>query len=63
MDDNFSARRELLSIRLGRDIHRWVAERREAGASWRVIADEATAVSGVPVSHESMRAWFAEDAA
>jgi hypothetical protein len=63
MDDNFSARRELIQIRLGRDIHRWVAERRQDGASWRVIAEEASAMSGVPVSHESMRAWFAEDAA
>jgi len=54
---------QLLQVRLGRDLAEWVAAKRKDGESWRAIASDATAITGLPVSHETFRAWFAEDAA
>jgi hypothetical protein len=54
---------QLIQVRMGRDLAQWVEAQREDGKSWRAIAADAAAVTGVPVSHETFRAWFAEDAA
>lgn len=54
---------QLLQIRMGRDLAAWVEAQRAAGESWRAIAASATSITGVPVSHETFRAWFTEDAA
>jgi hypothetical protein len=54
---------QLLQVRLTADLAEWVAARRADGRSWRAIAHEASTVTGVNVSHETLRAWFAERAA
>ena len=54
---------QLIQVRLGRDLAAWVGDRRQDGDSWRAIAAAATSITGIPVSHETLRAWFAEDAA
>ena len=63
MDAKHSATYQLLQIKLTADLAEWVANRRADDRSWRAIAHEASTVTGVPVSHETLRAWFAEDAA
>ena len=56
-------KQQLLQIRLGRDLSTYIAEARAAGREWRVIADDLTAVTGIKISHESLRQWFGRSAA
>lgn len=55
----------LASILLGRPLDGWIAERRAAERSWRLIArDLYEATNGqIDVTHETVRAWFVQDAA
>jgi len=36
----------------------WLFRQRNAGKSFRLIADELTMKVGIPVSHESVRQWL-----
>jgi len=38
----------------------WLMRERRAGTSLRAIADKVQAVTGTPVSHESVRQWLVE---
>ncbi len=53
--------RQLIDDRLGEDVTAWVAIRR-AGTSWRVLAREVSAATGITVTHETLRSWVAEAA-
>lgn len=61
--EHSTPKRELIQVRLGRDLAAYVAAARAEGRDWRTIAADLTAVTGVAVSHESLRVWFARDAA
>lgn len=55
---------QLIEERLDGTLADFVRRRRpEPPASWRQIAAEIKDLTGVDVSHESLRAWFAERAA
>jgi hypothetical protein len=54
-----SARYLLIQVRLGRDLAQYV-EARRPGDGWRAIAADLSQVTGISVSHETLRAWFAE---
>lgn len=56
-------KRELIQLRLGRDLAAYVGDARAQGRDWRTIAADLTAVTGVRVSHETVRAWFGREAA
>lgn len=53
-----TAKYELLQLKLGRDLAAYVAEARSKGRDWRTMAADLSVVTGVPVSHETLRAWF-----
>jgi hypothetical protein len=53
---------EFLQVRLGRDLSAYVQEARAAGRAWRTIAADLSAITGVTVSYETVRVWFAEPA-
>lgn len=59
-----SAARSLIDLHLHRDgrapLGRIVANARRNGRGWRFIAREVRALSGVAVSHETLRRWFPE---
>jgi hypothetical protein len=62
MMTGMSARRDLeliLTDRLGTPIIAWIRDRRP-GTPWRKIAHELSAVTGVTVSHETLRTWDGE---
>ena len=40
-----------------------VADRRNHGVSWRKIAAELRDLTGIDVTHETLRSWFAETVA
>ena len=40
-----------------------VADRRGRGVSWRKIAGELRDLTGIDVTHETLRSWFAETVA
>ena len=40
-----------------------VADRRNQGVSWRKIAGELRDLTGIDVTHETLRSWFAETVA
>ena len=54
----------LAGLLLGQPVDRWIAERRKAGRSWRLVArDLYEATNGqIDVTHETVRTW-AEDVA
>ena len=52
---------QLLAVRLGADLREHVVGQRATGADWRTIATELTATTGVDVSHETLRSWFADE--
>lgn len=54
-----SARFQLLQVRLGRDLAQYVASRYPQD-SWRVIANDLTQITGLSISHETLRTWFPE---
>lgn len=51
-----------MEVLLGEDLEAWVSSRRSAGQSWRAIVSELDErLAGMcPVSHETLRTWFAE---
>lgn len=53
-----TARFELVQVRLGRDLVQYVNGRRDARDSWRTIAADLSAITGVAVSYETLRTWF-----
>jgi len=55
--------RTAIEERLGRDVVLYASGLRQAGRSWREIADEIQARTSVEVSHESLRKWVQQDAA
>ena len=58
-----TARFQLVQLRLGRDLTQYVTLRRADQESWRTIAADLTSISGVSVSHETLRTWFDDEEA
>lgn len=54
---------QLLEAKLGRDLGQYVRIRQAEGLGWRRIADDLKRDTGLSVSHEALRSWFAEDVA
>lgn len=50
---------QLATLRLGRDLGEFVAERRPE-RTWKQIANDLQAVTDISVSHESLRLWFGQ---
>jgi hypothetical protein len=55
----------LAGLLLGRPVNQWIAERRAAGRSWRLVArDLYEATNGqIDVTHETVRVWSEDVAA
>jgi len=51
---------ELVQLRLGRSLQAYVEAARKERLSWRTIATDLSAVSGVTVSWETLRDWFGD---
>ncbi len=51
---------QLIEVRLGGDLTKFVDDRLNTGMGWRRIAEAVTERTGVTVSHETLRSWFAE---
>lgn len=49
---------EQVETRLGEPLRTYVDSRREAGRSWRRIALEVTARTGIDITGEALRVWF-----
>lgn len=58
-------RQQLADIALGRPVADFIADRRDAGASYRTIARELHAATGgqVDVTDQTVRAWARTDVA
>ena len=54
---------QLIEDRLGRSLRDYVTEQQAAGIGWRRIAANLCDDTSIRVSHETLRGWFAEDAA
>jgi hypothetical protein len=54
---------QLIEHKLGRDLGQYVAEMQTRDLGWRRIAQQIREDTGVVVSHESLRSWFAKTAA
>jgi hypothetical protein len=50
---------QLIEARLGETLAEYVAKNRPH-TSWRDMAAHLRETTGVPVSHESLRSWFAD---
>jgi hypothetical protein len=48
----------LLEEKLGGSLADYVARKRTAGMSWRAMASDLSATTGVEVSNEALRLWF-----
>jgi hypothetical protein len=53
----------LVTAKLGRDLAQYVRIRQAEGLGWRRIAADLTRDTGQPISHETLRSWFAGDVA
>lgn len=55
----------LATLLLGQPVQGWIATQRQAGSSWRKIADDLkTATNGqIDISYEAVRGWHDEAAA
>jgi hypothetical protein len=49
---------QLVETKLGRPLEEQIVEARQAGADWRSIASALTALTGMTVSHETVRSWM-----
>lgn len=58
-----SATQQLAEIKLGSSLEDFVIERRhrQPPLSWRKISLELRDVTGIDVTHETLRSWFPED--
>ena len=54
--------RQLVDLALDGQLDAIVAERRTAGSSWQSISDDIHNKTGVRITGESLRQWFAERA-
>lgn len=54
---------QLLDLKLEGGLEEFVTFRRKLGVSWRNIARQIHDATGVAVTHETIRAWFPDDAA
>lgn len=54
-----SPTQQLASLKLGRPLDEYVAEKRAAGLPWSSIADELSRDTDVNISRESLRLWYA----
>jgi hypothetical protein len=52
---------QLLQAKLERPLEDQIAEAREAGADWRSIATALSAITGMTVSHETVRTWMVDE--
>ena len=54
----------LAELLLGQSVESWIAAKRDAGRSWRQIADDLTEQTNgqVTVSHEAIRLWMSDAA-
>lgn len=50
----------LIEHKLGRDLDEYVTELQGRDLGWRRIAEQVRQDTGVIVSHESLRTWFAK---
>lgn len=55
-----TATEQLIEHKLGRSLATYVAARQLEGFGWRRIAQQVQKDTGVIVSHESLRSWFAD---
>ena len=53
---------QLVEVKLDQDLSDYVLAMRADGKDWRTIAAAITEATGVSVSHETVRAWFADEA-
>lgn len=53
-----TAKYQLIQLRLGRDLAQYVSDRQGSGDSWRTISADLSTLTGVHVSHETLRSWF-----
>jgi len=56
-----SAKRLLIEDRIGGDLAAYVAELREDGASWNVIAARIARRTDVKVTDQTLRNWFGDE--
>lgn len=57
-----TAMAQLVEHKLGRSLAKYVQARHQIeGMGWRRIAQEVHRDTGLVVSHESLRSWFAQD--
>lgn len=56
-------KQQLVEMKLGRDLSQYVRIRQAEGLGWRRIADDLKRDTGILVSHEALRSWFAGDVA
>lgn len=52
----------LIEKTLGVNLREYVILLRSSGKDWRSIAADLTERTGEPVSHETVRSWFADEA-
>ncbi len=52
----------LVDLKLGGSLRRVVFDARAEGKSWRAIAADLSEATGEPVTHESVRSWFVDEA-
>lgn len=58
-----TATRRLLDHLLGGQLDAFVADRRAAGQPWRIVARDVHAETGVDITPEALRSWYAQDPA
>lgn len=57
MPTGYTDRYILIQLRLGRDLGAFITAARGQGRGYREIAADLRAVTGLPVSYESVRQW------
>jgi hypothetical protein len=55
-----SDRQQLVEAALDRPVIEWIKERREAGRSWVKLSYDLFLATGLEVSFETLRRWYAE---
>ena len=52
---------QLVGVKLGADLRERIIQQRRAGVGWRTVTRELARESGINMSHESVRQWFADE--